>query len=431
MHQRYMQMHQQLYRWATNIQARLLSDPASPLYVANAGQENFFLDFLSISNLNSTVKPLIFQISDVSTNQIQNIYTNILNRYNYAGFYMGGQFCGLTQDRMVALDTALTDPHMANVTPIPGSFLLNSLEIKTNSSVVNQPFTESSIQMLDAKLPTLTGNYSIQATLTGWSPTNLPVFFPAVTPGNLDSLPYAKAYFTIHTNYLERYREDISLLQPNGDLQSLGTNGPILSSVGPAELHPLGGTWRDYLWNSWSGGVTRAPYLGMLIKGGQNADSERYDVNGVWNTNNFGAWQVSTTDVLKDQYVQTSIDGRSDADIATTDPGYYNNTFTSRVVRFNYQTSGWTKTNLVEIPGLAPAFYGRLVVEDGIKQLSGYPPESLTINGQVSYTHRVKALPETDLRMTQYTVIHNRNTIPRGPDRVFDIRISHIDINRL
>jgi hypothetical protein len=144
-------------------------------------------------------------------------------------------------------------------------------------------------------------------------------------------------------------------------------------------LHPLGGTWRDYLWNSWSSGITRAPYLGMLIKGGQNADSERYDVNGVWNTNNVGAWQVSTTDVLEDQYVQTPVDGRSDADIATTDPGYYNNTFPAGLSL--QLPDRLVKTNLVEILGLAlPS--GRLV-EDGIKQLSGYPP-TLTINGQVS-----------------------------------------------
>lgn len=430
-HQRYMQMHQQLYRWATNIQARLLSDPASPLFVANADQENFFLDFLSISNLNSTVKPLISQISDVSTNQTRNIYTNVLNRYNYAGFYFGGQVCGLTQERMVALDTSLTDSHMANVTGIPGSFLLNSLEIKTNSTVINQPFADSTIQMLNAKLPALTRNYTIEATLTGWNPTNLAVLFPVVAPGNIDSLPYAKAYITIHTNYAEKYREEISVLQPTGDLESLGTNGPIISRVDPAEVHPFGGTWRNYLWNSWSSGITRAPYLGMLIRSGQDANSERYDVNGVWNTNNFGAWKVATTDVLEDYYAQTAADGRSDADIAAADPSYYNNTFATRFVRFNYQTSGWTKTNLVEIPGPAPAFYGRLVVEDGIKRLSGYPPENLTIHGQVSYTHRIKALPETDLRVTQYSVNHNRNTIPRGPDRVFDIRIAHIDLNRL
>jgi hypothetical protein len=332
---------------------------------------------------------------------------------------------------MVALDTTLTDSHMANVTGIPGSFLLNSLETKTNSTVINQPFTDSAIQMLDAKLPALTGNYAIQATLVDWQPTNLAVLFPAITPGNIATLPYAKAYISIHTNYLERYREEISLLQPTGDSQSIGVTGPTLSSVDSMEMHPLGGTWRDYLWNSWSSGITRAPYLGMQIKGGQNVDSERYDASGAWNTNNFGAWKLATTDVLQDQYAQTVIDGRSDADIAAADPSYYNNVFATRTVRFNYQTSGWTKTNLVEIPGPAPAFYGRLVVEDGIKRLSGYPPDNLTIHGQVSYTHRVKARPETDLRVAQYVVVHNKNTIPRSPDRVFDIRIAHIDVNRL
>jgi hypothetical protein len=86
-HQRYALLQQQLYQWASNIQASVLSDPLSPLYTPNAADVNYFLDYLAISNLNSTVKPLVSFLTDNATNLTQNIYTNVLSRYNYAGFY--------------------------------------------------------------------------------------------------------------------------------------------------------------------------------------------------------------------------------------------------------------------------------------------------------------------------------------------------------
>jgi hypothetical protein len=113
------------------------------------------------------------------------------------------------------------------------------------------------------------------------------------------------------------------------------------------------------------------------------------------------------------------------------DPALYNATFVQRTIQFNYQTLGWTKTNAPAVPGPAPVFNGRLVVEDGIKRPAGLAPAGLIINGQLTYSHRIKWLTATDPLITQFSVNRNPATIPQGPDRVYDIRISHVELNRL
>jgi hypothetical protein len=431
-HQRYALLQQQLYQWASNIQASVLSDPLSPLYAPNAADENYFLDYLAISNLNSTVKPLVSFLTDNATNLTQNIYTNVLSRYNYAGFY-DEPVCGLGDtEQMTVLDATLVDDYMPNpVSAIPGSFVLSALQVITNQTQIVQPFTQDPIPQFNSLLPALSGSYAIGALVIEWTPTNLPVPFPPVTAANIQTLPFAKAYITIQTNYVENYREAIDLFQATPDLIGLGTNGPVLSSVDPSAMHPLGGTWRDYLWLNWSNGVNYEPYLGMQIRDGQSASSDRYDASGNWNPNNFGAWQSTTCSALQEQYETTPTDNRSDADIQLADPVFYNNTFVQRTIQFNYQTLGWTKTNAPAPPEPAPVFNGRLVVEDGIKQPPGLLPAGLVINGQLTYSHRIKWFSVTDPRITQFTVNRNPTTIPPGLDRVYDIRISHVELNRL
>ena len=431
-HQRYALLHQQLYQWASNIQARVLSDPASPLYVQSAADENYFLDYLTISNLNSTVKPQVSVLTDTATNRIENIYTNVVSRYNYAGVYEQS-VCGLlNQEQVTALDTTLADEHLANaLIGVPGTFVLSGLEIITNQTEIVQPLTQEQISQYHSLLPELEGQYAIEAQLIGWTPTNLPVPFPPLTEANIQTVPYAKAFITIHTNYAERYREQIDLFQPTPERISIGTNGPMLARVEPTELHPLGGTWRDYLWMNWSNGISAEPFLGMQIRGGQGASSERYDAAGNWNPENVGAWKSTTSDVLQEQDEITPADNRSDADIQLAEPAFYNTTFVQRTIQFNYQTLGWTKTNAPALPGPAPVFNGRLVVEDGIKRPAGLLPAGLVINGQLTYSHRIKWLPVTDPLITQFSVNRNPATIPQGPDRVYDIRISHVELNRL
>ena len=431
-HQSYSLLHQQLYQWASNIQASVLSDPLSPLYAPHAADENYFLDYLTISNLNSTVKPQVSFLTDSATNLTQNIYTNVLSRYNYAGFYEE-QVCGLGDtEQMTALDTTLADDYMPNpASAIPGNFVLSALQVITNQTQIVQPFTQDPIPQFNSLLPALTGSYAIGALLIEWTPTNLPVPFPQVTEANIQALPFAKAFITIRTNYVEKYREAIDLFQATRDRISLGTNGPLLSSVDPSAMHPLGGTWRDYLWLNWSNGINYEPYLGMQIRDGQSGNSDRYDASGNWNPNNFGAWQSTTCSALEEQYETTPTDNRSDADIQLADPVFYNNTFVQRTIQFNYQTLGWTKTNAPAPPEPAPVFNGRLVVEDGIKRPPGLLPSGLVINGQLTYSHRIKWFSVTDPRITQFTVNRNPTTIPPGPDRVYDIRISHVELNRL
>jgi len=431
-HQRYAGLHQQLYQWASNIQASVLSDPLSPLYVPNAADQNYFLDYLALSNLNSTVKPQVSFLADSATNLTQNIYTNVLSRYNYAGFYEE-QVCGMNDlEQMTVLDPTLTDDHMPDaVSSIPGNFVLSGLQFITNQTQIVQPFTQDPIPQFNNLLPALDGNYAIQALLVEWSPTNLVVPFPPVTAANIQTLPFAKAFIAIRTNYVERYQEGIDLFQATGDRIVLGTNGPVLGSVDASEMHPLGGTWKNYLWLNWSNGINYEPYLGMQIRDGQSANSDRYDAAGNWNANNFGAWKSTTCSALEEQYETTPTDNRSDADIQLADPVFYQNTFVQRTVQFNYQTLGWTETNAPVSSSPAPAFNGRLVVEDGIKQPPGFLPAGLVINGQLTYSHRVKWFSVTDPRITQFTVNRNPTTIPQGPDRVYDIRISHVELNRL
>lgn len=431
-HQRYALLHQQLYQWASNIQARVLSDPASPLYLPSAADENYFLDYLAISNLNSTVKPQVSILTDTATNRIENTYTNVISRYNYAGIYEQA-VCGmLNQQQMTALDATFVDEHLTNaLAGIPGTFVLSGLEIITNRTEIVRPFTQEQISGFHNLLPALDGQYAIDAQLTRWTPTNQPVPFPPLTEANIQTVPYAKAFITIHTNYAERYREQIDLFQPTAERISIGTNGPMLTSVDPTELHPLGGTWRDYLWMNWSNGISAAPFVGMQTRAGQGASSERYDSAGNWNPENVGAWKSTTFDVLQEQNEITPTDNRSDADIQLADPTFYNTTFVQRAIRFNYQTLGWTKTNAPALPGPAPVFNGRLVVEDGIKRPAGLSPTGLIINGQLTYSHRIKWLSLTDPIITQFNVNRNPTTMPQGPDRVFDIRISHVELNRL
>lgn len=431
-HQRYALLHQQLYQWASNIQARVLSDPASPLYVPNAADETFFLDYLSISNLNSTVKPQVSILTDTATNHIENIYTNIVSRYNYAGVYEQS-VCGmLNREQMTALDATFVDEHLTNaLAGIPGTFVLSGLEVITNRTEIVRPFTQEEISQFHSLLPALDGQYAIEAQLVGWTPTNLPVPFPQLTEANIQTAPYAKAFITIHTNYAERYREYIDLFQPTPERVSIGTNGPMLSNVELSEMHPFGGTWRDYLWMNWSNGISAAPYLGMQVRAGQGVNSERYDAAGNWNPENVGAWKSTTLDVLQEQNEITPADNRSDADIQLADTAFYNTTFVQRTIRFNYQTLGWTKTNAPALPGPAPVFNGRLVVEDGIKRPAGLAPAGLVINGQLTYSHRIKWLSMTDPLITQFRVNRNPSAIPQGPDRVYDIRISHVALNRL
>jgi len=431
-HQRYALLHQQLYQWASNVQATVLSDPASPLYVERAADENYFLDYLAVSNLNSTVKPQVSMLTDTATNRIENIYTNVVSRYNYAGVYEQA-ICGLlNQEQMTALDTTLVDEHLTNaLAGIPGTFVLGGIEIITNQTEIVQPFTQEQVAQYNSLLPALAGQYAINAMLIRWTPTNLPVPFPPLTGANIQTVPYAKAFITIRTNYAERYREQIDLFQPAPERISVGTNGPILSSVEPAEMHPWGDTWRNYLWQNWSNGISAAPYLGMQIRDGQGVNSERYDAAGNWNPDNIGAWKSTTYDALLEQYEVTPADNRSDADIQLADPAFYNTTFVQRTVQFNYQTLGWTKTNAPALPGPAPVFNGRLVVEDGIKRPAGLSPAGLVINGQLTYSHRIKWLSVTDPLITQFSVNRNPATMPQGPDRVYDIRISHVELNRL
>ena len=286
-------------------------------------------------------------------------YANLglLSRYNYAGFYEE-QVCGLGDaEQMTALDAIWVDDYMPNpVSAIPGNFVLSALQVITNQTQIVQPFTQDPIPQLNSLLPALTGSYAIGALLIEWTPTNLPVPFPQVTEANIQTLPFAKAFISIRTNYVEKYREAIDLFQATGDRISLGTNGPALSSVDPSEMHPLGGTWRDYLWLNWSNGINYEPYLGLQIRDGQSANSDRYDASGNWNPNNFGAWKSTTCSALQEQYEATPTDNRSDADIQLADPIFYNNTFVQRTIQFNYQTLGWTKTNAPAPPEPAPVF---------------------------------------------------------------------------
>lgn len=431
-HQRYAWLHQQLYQWASNVQVRVLSDPASPLHVPEAAAENYFLDFLVISNLNDTVKPQVAIVTDAATNRAVTIHTNVVSRYNYAGIYERS-FCGLqNEEQTTALDLTLLDGNLTGpLAGIPGAFVLGGIETTTNQTWISQPLTEERVARYHDLLPVIENPHAVGAALIEWLPTNRPVSFPPLTEANIRAAPYAKAFISIHTNAVERYTEQISLFQTTSQRVPLTTNGPTLSRVSPTETHPSGGTWREYLWMNWSNGISASPYLGMQIRAGQTKDSERYDANGNWIPDNVGAWKSTTQVVLQEQDEMVTADNRSQADIQQSDPEFYRATFAERTIQFNYRTLGWTKTNAPVLPGPAPIFNGRLVVEDGIKRPAGLSPTGLIINGQLTYSHRVKWLPRPDPLILQFRVNRNPAVFPQGPDRIYDVRISHVELGRL
>ena len=122
---------------------------------------------------------------------------------------------------------------------------------------------------------------------------------------------------------------------------------------------------------------------------------------------------------------------RDETDLSTNDYAE----FYQRQIVFHYQTMGWTITNLTVINGQAPAFYGRLVVEDGINRLLTLNPTNLIVHGQVTYNHRMKSatepVPANVLSIGAYTVDHTQTTYQtNSAERIYDARILRVDTHR-
>lgn len=430
-HREYHELYQELAAWAQGVQRDLLSNPSSPYYVPNIADYNYLLDYLSVYFLNESVAPIISELTDAATNQTELVYTNLTTIYNYAGIGGMGQGNACQPAALATNFYLIHDQLVDQYIPAdadfknPPDFVGTSLEVITNQIAVNQPFARPEIIDLHDRLPSLSEEHTVEARLTAWSPTNLPVSFPLLTPDNLYVLPFAKAYITIHTNYLEDYREETKAWQSTGDQIVVSQLGPELRSVRADELQPLTGlTWRQYLWDTWSAGMTE-------ILEGLGPDTQRYDELGNWNPANVGAWKAMSITVKRDEYSPVELIPRGRPDLQQHDPGFYNDIFVNRNVRFNYQTLGWTMSPEI-YTNTAPAFSGRLIVEDGIKTPEGVALGHLLIQGQVTFSHRRKAHPVLgQANVTQFTVQRTPAVIPNNPDRVIDVRISSVVFSRL
>jgi hypothetical protein len=248
--------------------------------------------------------------------------------------------------------------------------------------------------------------------------------------------PFAYAFMTVSNAYSETFRENVSLVQAANppSLVTISTNTFAPTGVDPSEMHPDGGTWLAYLWDNWSFGVSS--FSGQIYPG-LSAATERYDSNGLLIPGDFynmGAWKeaVQVASQVGVTNVPMPAINRTESSFTNYNSALYTNTFVNRSVYFNYTTVGWTATNILEVVGPAPAFNGRLVVEDAIRQLPGLEATNLVINGQVTYTHRIKDFSLQEDMFHNYTVNHTRATMPVQPvERIYDIRISSVNVNPL
>jgi hypothetical protein len=175
--------------------------------------------------------------------------------------------------------------------------------------------------------------------------------------------------------------------------------------------------WYDYLAQNWAANVT-SPAV-------PPRPTFRFDASGNLVTN-LGAWKRTSSSVTQDTYDLSQHAYRYYTDLSTNDWAIFN----LRQVVFHYQTLGWTMTNIIVANGPAPQFNGRAVTENGFNQVLTLNPTNVLINGQVTYTHRIRNTlePENVIGISSYAVNHNQATYQTNQaERIYDVRISRVD----
>lgn len=408
-----------------------------------------------------TVVPIPIVTTDVATNMPTGISTNLITQFNYIGVADKVVNCsnavagwyGLSQD----FQDQYTDPKVQNWKA--QDFVTSVTNYDT--SITSSGFTVDLIKEYDALLPSTVGtiaSYLKVAAVVAWNPewpnnqdhstypfdvsldaindlnyfrTNNAVANPAA----INKMPFAIAWMTGEsTNNVDSFQELLTPVTVNG-ATAFQTNAITLSAISSADMYDNETTWKDFIYSNWVsyiGDLTLTPDATLGL------NNDRYDMNGALVTqpdNDYGSWKGVTT-ILSKGTVSMNADLSSKIAIPSLNGDLITlpNEFTYRQVAFHFMTLGWTKTNIVTVAGPAPLFNGRMIAEDGIKQLGNLVPTNQVINGQLTLTHRIKSkylTPAVENKLLQFGVNYNRNTQPaQGAERLYDIRISRVDISR-
>ena len=421
----------QLYLWSSNVQAQLLSDSSGEWYIPNANLVNYFTGQIMQFGLNQSSAPLITLQTDWATNLIQGLHTNIYNEYSFGGYSQDGGLCGtpanfyVLNGDPVMLDPLLPSNSIVIVPLTPLQLLETIITGNTNNTSVNYANADLAQFHSDVTDP-VPGNYIVYGTLYDWMPSNAtPAQLAAQLEPNGNPLasPYfAMAWMTLEPvqEYAETFTEDYELAQPTGETQVLSTNAAILTDFSMTDMQPTvtpSIDWYDYLAQNWAANVT-SPAV-------PPRPTFRFDASGNLVTN-LGAWKRTSSSVTQDTYDLSQHAYRYYTDLSTNDWAIFN----LRQVVFHYQTLGWTMTNIIVANGPAPQFNGRAVTENGFNQVLTLNPTNVLINGQVTYTHRIRNTlePENVIGISSYAVNHNQATYQTNQaERIYDVRISRVD----
>ena len=443
-----------------NIDYLPVSVGPNPYYTPQASLVNYFEDFLAVFpianiseavyrgiNLPSTSFPLDSSYSLTATNLIEVTHTNYLSQYGFGGMNIA-QPCDPSSGvftYMVA-DTSVIDPLIpTNAIRLSTTLTLSDQTTTSGTNVLAQDFSTLD-PVLGPLFSELHGSISDPVTTPSINTASLYTWFPVNNqplPGSdllgslhdntndlYQTVTFAFAWMTVQTNvyttdgqYYESYQEYVQKMQidQTSPYTTLSTNN--LGFVGFLSSDTMAdgtNTWYSYLYDNWG-----------AIQGGNiqpvAADSYRYTTTGSpWQSE--GAWKLLTSSITQDNYTSKENETRDQFSLGTNE---FNNFFV-RQVTFHYETFGWVSTNLNLSIGPAPSFNGRLVVEDGVKEVLAFVPTNMVINGQVTYTHPVRApLQDNSIIMQNYSILHDQRVYPVDcAERLYDVRISHITVNK-
>lgn len=420
----YVALEQALRTWANEIQQDLVTRPSSPYY----NTCNDFLSLLDIYQLNSTVTPNVASVTDYATNMTVNFYTNTTRIYNFLGAYSEALCNAGTKNAVANLYSPQTNsipdpPPIDTLVLMPGFDNVVSLST-TNTTTINSPFTHPEIAEVSSYLPPA-GESRRTGTLVQWSPVSTVGAIQVATAANINTKPFARAYFSIVTNYWESYEEMRYPFVPNPDdsILFVSSEGPLFRNIEASE-QTGGQSWQDFMFNQWVShlGVGRTPLT--------TGNVFRFDADGNENPDHTGGWKRESIETSRDNLeANLAITPLTHADI--TNAVYFAEQFVNRTVQFNYETYGWT-LDCNATPTTAPIVNARLVVENGIRQLQDLPITGLVVNGQVTYSHGIQNVFSQGSHIGNYTVQYAPSVIPTtNKDRVFDIRIARIETSRL
>jgi hypothetical protein len=435
----YLALESQLLTWATNIQVQLLSNPAGDWYITNAGLVNYLIPQIRLYRLNESCAPIVAFQSDWATNVLVGLHTNTFNEYSFGGYTLDDGPCGsgdpggyyvLNGDNIMLSPQNMLPTNLTVISP-SSPLTLTEMLVNGNTNSMSASFTNPVLAQLHNDITDpVAGTYIDYGYLYTWMPSNVPastlgaaLLAPSGDP--LQGPYFAMAWITIEPaqTYDEQFRENYQLAQSTGQTAVIATTAAAPFGFSMTNTNSAGEFWYDYLQDSWIANVTdpETPAYGSF----------RFDASGNFNPNDSGAWKMTSSSITQDQYDYSQTASRDETDLSTNDYAE----FYQRQIVFHYQTMGWTITNLTVINGQAPAFYGRLVVEDGINRLLTLNPTNLIVHGQVTYNHRIKSatepVPANVLSIGAYTVDHTQTTYQtNSAERIYDARILRVDTHR-